>query len=154
MQHFIWFKQWRNMLTLVRKPLSLQFCHCCQGYRLIHTCLRQPCWWSVGVHEVYLIYSTLYSLICCPKFPVKVLNSVPVTNLYRNVQPRPQGAFPWLWGRGPAPKAREKCPGDEVEKCELYHRCIWVVTLSWDFVYRVKSQNHLVNHKQYQCPAQ
>ena len=29
-------------------------------------------------------------------------------------QPRPQGAFPWLWGRGPAPKAREKRPGDEV----------------------------------------
>ena len=29
------------------------------------------------------------------------------------VQPRPQGAFPWLWGR-PAPKAREKRPGDEV----------------------------------------
>ena len=25
-------------------------------------------------------------------------------------QPRPQGAFPWLWG----PKAREKRPGDEV----------------------------------------
>ena len=32
-------------------------------------------------------------------------------------QPRPQGAFPWLWGRGfsrPVPKAREKRPGDEV----------------------------------------
>ena len=27
-------------------------------------------------------------------------------------QPRPQGAFPWLWGRGG--KAREKRPGDEV----------------------------------------
>ena len=36
-------------------------------------------------------------------------------------QPRPQGAFTWLWGRGgksppppPPPKAREKRPGDEV----------------------------------------
>ena len=27
-------------------------------------------------------------------------------------QPRPQGAFAWLWGRGP--KATEKRPGDEV----------------------------------------
>ena len=32
---------------------------------------------------------------------------------YQSFQPRPQGAFPWLWGRG-APKAREKRPGDEV----------------------------------------
>ena len=31
------------------------------------------------------------------------------------MQPRPRGAFPWLWGRGgPAPEAREKRPGDEV----------------------------------------
>ena len=29
---------------------------------------------------------------------------------YRDAQPRPQGAFPWL-----CPKAREKRPGDEVE---------------------------------------
>ena len=29
------------------------------------------------------------------------------------IQPRPQGAFLWLWGRGP--KAREKRPGDEVD---------------------------------------
>ena len=33
-------------------------------------------------------------------------------------QPRPQGAFPWLWGR-PAPKAREKRPGDEVAFSDL-----------------------------------
>ena len=32
-------------------------------------------------------------------------------------QPRPQGAFPWLWGRGP--KAREKRPGDEVADMQL-----------------------------------
>ena len=30
-------------------------------------------------------------------------------------QPRPQGAFPWLWSRRPTSKAREKRPGDEVE---------------------------------------
>ena len=29
------------------------------------------------------------------------------------IQPRPQGAFLWLWGRGP--KAMEKRPGDEVD---------------------------------------
>ena len=34
------------------------------------------------------------------------------------MQPRPQGAFPWLWGRG-APKAREKRPGDEVAENEM-----------------------------------
>ena len=33
------------------------------------------------------------------------------------MQPRPQGAFPWLWGRG-GPKAREKRPGDEVASFE------------------------------------
>ena len=36
----------------------------------------------------------------------------------RKMQPRPQGAFPWLWGRG-APKAREKRPGDEVAENEM-----------------------------------
>ena len=33
-------------------------------------------------------------------------------NKAKGDQPRPQGAFPWLWGR----KAREKRPGDEVER--------------------------------------
>ena len=45
-----------------------------------------------------------------------VLNEINVLNRVSKIQPRPQGAFPWLWGRGPAPKAREKRPGDEVVK--------------------------------------
>ena len=33
----------------------------------------------------------------------------------RSEQPRPQGAFPWLWKwDGPTFKARENRPGDEV----------------------------------------
>ena len=38
------------------------------------------------------------------------------TEWFLNVlQPRPQGAFPWLWRWGPTSKAREERPGDEVE---------------------------------------
>ena len=38
--------------------------------------------------------------------------------LFKVIQPRPQGAFPWL--SRPAPKAREKRPGDEVESHHQY----------------------------------
>ena len=44
------------------------------------------------------------------------------------MQPRPQGAFPWLWR--PAPKAREKRHGDEVAKNDNF--CL-VTTLRFSF---------------------
>ena len=36
-------------------------------------------------------------------------------------QPRPQGAFPWLWRWGPTSNAREQRPGDEVEQTKGTH---------------------------------
>ena len=62
--------------------------------------------------------SNLYTDIFLFSFPIVVLlasplalaiNKSPRFLFYLSRQPRPQGAFPWLWG-----KAREKRPGDEV----------------------------------------
>ena len=81
------------------------------------------------------------------------------TNL---IQPRPQGAFPWLWGRH-APKAREKRPGDEVEPCRdsqrrylLAHPDFCWDNLIWEAVIvreieglliRVKKKKHAKNRQ-------
>ena len=45
-------------------------------------------------------------------------------------QPRPQGAFPWLWrwgGKSPTSKAREKRLGDEVDYARALtnRECFW-----------------------------
>ena len=57
-------------------------------------------------------------------------------------QPRPQGAFPWLWGRGgtcscPAPKAREKRPGDEVVFWAHPHRLRTSTVFSFSAIRRL-----------------
>ena len=80
-------------------------------------------------------------------------------------QPRPQGAFPWLWGRGgkrrPAPKAREKRPGDEVGVIRgafnfswLYTALIFMQAGMLKALSRIDGRNILIwykNHTSYFC---
>ena len=54
------------------------------------------------------------------------------------IQPRPQGAFPWLWRWGPTSKAREKHPENEVACYSLYRTQFKVLltrerTKRWDY---------------------
>ena len=71
------------------------------------------------------------------------------------IQPRPQGAFLWLWGRGP--KAREKRPGDEVDGITKIQGIIdsSELLLSWGFMHQgaagidwcITAAKHLYSYK-------
>ena len=55
---------------------------------------------------------------------------------FANVQPRPQGAFRWLWRWA---KAREKRPGDEVGKRQQNFETL----MNYIFVYKFSTNQFL-----------
>ena len=98
---------YRNLNDVVLYPVNL--------YRNLNVVVSYPVT-IYGIQEIAMSYSATmcYSRDAVMSYPiVSCLTFFQVAQSEN--QPRPQGAFPWLF---PAPKAREKRPGDEVKwKC-------------------------------------